>query len=176
MQRVATMTEKRSPGIYDAYQSAMVKVDHFVTGVAAALVGYLGTQVVMGPLGWNPATLQVGALVTFVGATFCGVRRMQWASKLLGQMSRQLSEAEEAATMTNAAGTGTWSQSLTTGQVMAPPALHAKAGKHRAAADAIGKAMDATDATALRWYKWRDRFLLLGMALLALSRVMLLFY
>lgn len=169
------MAEQRSVALYDAYQSAMVKVDHFVTGVAAALVGYLGTQGVAGPLGWNPSTLQVGALVAFVGATLCGVRRIQWSAKLLGQMSRHHFEHEEGASMTEVAGRGAPMKDMGTGQVMAPPALHALAARHRAAADTIGKAMDATEAKALCWYKWRDRLLLGGMGLLALSRVLFLF-
>jgi hypothetical protein len=166
------MAEPRSLVVYQSYQDAMGKVDNFVTGVSAALVGYLGTQVVMGPLGWNPQTLQVAALVALVGATYCGVMRMEYYATLLGSMHDHLHEEEEFATLVVAASSGRMLQSSSTGQVVAPAQATAQAKGHKAEANAILQGMNSTGAKAMRWYKWRDRFLITGLGLLAASRLL----
>jgi hypothetical protein len=166
------MPEERSLLVYQSYQDATGKVDNFITGVSAALVGYLGTQGVVGPLGFNPSTVQVAALVVFVAATYCGVMRMEYYATLLGTMHEQLHEEEQFSSLVVAASSGRMLQSSSTGRVMAPAQAAAQATGHKAEANAILQGMNRTAAKALRWYKWRDRCLLAGLVLLAASRLL----
>ena len=86
-------------------------------------------------------------------------------------MHRHLHEEEAVAALIDRASRGTPLIDVSTGQVYAPDAALQRAQKHKANAQALETHMDSVGKKAALWFRWRDRFLMLGLLLLAAGRV-----
>jgi hypothetical protein len=165
------MSTERSDRAYAAYVEALQKFDYFVVGVSLALVAYLGATLRAIPLGWNAPAIELAAIVSFLLSAIAGLKRVEAIVTLLGAMQKRLYEEEAAGALTKAAASGGPALNESTGQVMGAAALMFQAQYHRAGVGVITKHQESIGARSGFWYRSRDFFLVLGLALLVFARI-----
>lgn len=69
--------EKYSTQALELADQAEQKFDYFMTGLSAAIVGYIAPKLQPNALGLNPQTLELVSMLLFVGAVFAGFKRIE---------------------------------------------------------------------------------------------------
>ena len=165
------MSIERSDRIYLTYLEASQKFDYFVAGVGLALVGYLGARFEAVPIGWNPSTIELGAIAALLASAVAGLKRIETNVTLLGVMHKRLYEEEAAGALTGAAGGGGPGLNKATGEVLSLAELLYKAKYHEVGAEVIAETLRELARWSVFWYRARNTLLLLGLGLLVLGRI-----
>ena len=69
--------QKYSTTALELANEAEQKFDYFMTGLSAAIVGYIAPKLEPNALGLNPQTLELVSMLLFVGAVFAGFKRIE---------------------------------------------------------------------------------------------------
>lgn len=112
------MATERSDKIHDSYQESSEKFDYFIVGASFALLGYLGAQYRSTALGWNPSTIELASLITFLLSALAGLKRVEVNVMLLELTHRKLYEGEMAGAMVSGAASSGPALNEATGKVM----------------------------------------------------------
>ena len=166
------MSTERSDQAYQSYIEALQKFDYFIVGVSIALVGYLGAALRPIGLGWNPATIELAAIASMLLSAVAGLKRIEANVSLLGASQKRLYEQEAAGALKSAALQGGPALNKGTGEFLSPGDLLAKAQYHEVGAEVVAKHVGRLERWSGRWYRARDLFLVLGLALLVLARLL----
>ncbi|MCC7131795.1 MAG: hypothetical protein IT352_04075 [Gemmatimonadales bacterium] len=165
------MSDRRSVRLYELSTESAEKFDYFLVGLAAALAAYLGRDLNVGKLGWNPETIATAALVAFVLSVGAGLIRLELRVTILGVASRRLEHQESAGKHMEASAPGNLMINQAAGTLHTPDDLREAARKHHHRAEGLMAEEKKLADRALAAYRWRDRLLVSGLGLLALSRV-----
>lgn len=166
------MTHERSDSVYFAWQEANAKFDYFLAGVAAALVAYVGEQLEISSLGMNQPTLELASVAVFCAAFYCGVKRIESTTTLQKLNAQRLFDAEASIVKTKAADENRLQMQAGTDLLYTPDALRAMAREHRERVDNVEAKFDEVQKSSYRWYRWRNRLMLGGFAVLVLAKTL----
>ncbi|NOT09866.1 MAG: hypothetical protein HOP28_16860 [Gemmatimonadales bacterium] len=166
------MSTDRSDRVYFSWLDSAAKFDYYVTGVALALVGFLGATFTIGRFGLNPSTLELGALGAFLAATIVGFKHLESQVSFLSAMHRRLYEEESAGAIASAASQGRTMLNTSTGRVYSTLQLVEQLYSHKVGTTAASERLDELVVILKRRYRNRNAFLLGGFCLLVLARIL----
>ena len=63
-----------SDALFGQYLEAQQKFDYFVTGVAIAMVGFLGARFEPTAIAFNPSTVELGAIAALMASAWAGLK------------------------------------------------------------------------------------------------------
>lgn len=142
-----------------------------MAGLCTALLGYLIPTLKPGPLGWNPATLEVGSVVLLLGASLSALKRLENTVVVLNLNAKMLYHQELAGALVDASMSVNPLLNQSTGEVFSPEDAGLRASVHsklsEEARELVNKAADAT----LVWYQLRNWLFMASLVLLLGSRV-----
>jgi hypothetical protein len=145
------VSTERSDRVYEGWRTSTERFDYYVTGIAAALVAYLGQGLGPTKFEWSPAGLELVAVVLFLLAFLAGLMRIRTVHAVLQSNWAMLYASEAAGAL---AATRTLSHPLlneATGEVVLPGHVAKMiAGARQGAADARKEA-DRTGRCAYLW-------------------------
>lgn len=146
------------------------KFDYFVTGLSAALVSYLVPKVEATALGFNPATLELFAILLFVASTLAGLKRIEASVRLRSVIAFKHRSTEAAADLQDAAREGRSLVSVKTDKVRSPEQMRRLQAFAAEQAEKTIEESKAIEKTKRRWYSARTLALSAGfLSLLAAS-------
>lgn len=164
------MTVDRSIKAFEFYAQARDKFDYFVVGAAGALCAYVAQNLKVGELGATPGTLELAALLVLIGSVVAGFRRMELAVQLLAFNHLTLHHSEIAGEL--AKGAQQYQRMISdSGEVLGSAEAMQRAVTHSNLAKKVQEQSSGARIPAERWYKWRNRLLLIGFLMLVASRV-----
>jgi len=149
---------------------ASQKFDYFVTGVCLALISYLAGTLKPSPIGLNSNSLYLISLICLLAAAVFGLRQIEATVTLLATMHKRLYREESAGTLVGAAAEGRSLVNRQTGDVFGPKEALLEARAARNSIPFLEQSQDKWVASASRWYKWRNRLLLIGLSGIIISR------
>lgn len=158
---------ERSDRTYWSWLESATKFDYFVTGLAFALVGYLGADL---EVGVGLGLLEPIAAVLLLGSGVAGLKRIETTLQVLKFMHRRLAEEESAGALMGA-GPGTL-LNHSTGEVLSPEEVRQKYVMHRAGVEVIGEKLERESDRSGFWYNVRNGLLVLGLLCLIASKVL----
>src|SRR5258706_12601462 len=121
------MTGDRSDKAYEWWLNASDKLDYFVAGVALALVGYLASTFRPEPLGLDPKSVELVAILAILGSAILALKRIEATVVLLKSMHTHLASNESVGKLTIAASKGEPLINERTGWTMDPGSAIRKA-------------------------------------------------
>lgn len=166
------MTTERSDAVWDAWRDSSDKFDYFVTGLALALVGYLGADLEPVRLGLNSATVEVASVLSFLGAAITGLLRIETNVSVLGATQRRVYLEEMAGSMTDAALKPGTHLNTATGEVMTAATASLRAQAATQAAGKVGEKLETEADRSEHLYTARTWLLSGGLVLLIVSRIL----
>ncbi|HSS50357.1 MAG TPA: hypothetical protein VLX28_15580, partial [Thermoanaerobaculia bacterium] len=90
------MGEQTSTKTFELWLEAAQKFDYFMTGLTAAIVGYLAPMLQPKRLGWNPQTVELLALILLLAAVLAGLKRIEASVCVLSVGVARLQQGEAA--------------------------------------------------------------------------------
>jgi len=166
------MATERSDQIYSAYLATAEKFDYFVVAVALGLVGYVGADLEITRIGLSSAGLEaISAGLLLLGA-FAGFRRLEANISLLKIMHKRLYSEESAGAIADASRKGEQLLNTSTGEVLSTEAAAEKYVWHRTGVEVTSELLDSLATSSSRWYTARNFFILAGLTVLILSKVL----
>jgi hypothetical protein len=164
------MSTDRSDRAYGYWLEAAQKFDYFVTGVCLALISYLAGTLKATPIGFNSSTLQLLSIISILMAALSGLKQIEATVTCLAAMHRRLYREETAGVLMGAATEGRPILNRKTGDVMTAEDAILRAHSSKEAVQSLTTSQDKWIASANRWYKWRNRLLLIGLSGVIISR------
>lgn len=165
------MATERSDKVYESYLEAAQKFDYFVVSVSLALVGYLGAQFQPTNLGWNASAIELATLASLLLSGIAGLKRIETMVTHLAFMHTRLHQEEAAGETTDAAISGRPVLNRSTGDILWPGQLLAKAQYYKMGAQTAAEWLEKVAERGGRWYRTRNFLLFLGLTLLIASRL-----
>jgi hypothetical protein len=141
-----------------------------MAGLPAALAAFVGRDLKLTSFGWNAETLELAALAAFGLSFVFALKRLEVAVTLMRLNAGRLEHHEAAGQKAEASRHGI-AINMAAGELYLGDDLLAASREHHERAQAAEAAQLALSAWAPRHYKLRNRLLVLGLFLLALSRV-----
>lgn len=166
------MTHERSDAAHFAWEQAAQRLDYFLTGVSAALVGYVGQSLELTQIGLNRGTGEIIAVALFAGSFWGGVRRLEAVTTGQRFNASRLFHSEAADEISRAAQTGELHVSPDGNEVFLPAHLQVASRDHRALVEALSEAIERSNEDSLRRYRWRNRLLIGGFVVLVGARLL----
>lgn len=165
------MSNERSDKLYEYWLQASQKFDYFVTGVCLALISYLANTLRPIPIGLNSNTLLLLATICLLAAALSGLRQIEATVTLLQVMHSRIYKAEVAGNLISAAAEGGMLINRQTGDLFTPQDAAREGRAAQAVIPSIEKTQEKWASSAHRWYRWRNRFLLIGLTGVLVSKV-----
>lgn len=169
------MGDTRSESTHRRYVEASQKFDYFITGITGALCAYIAQnwkvpQKIV-PLG--PDVLQVVALLILFAAAIAGFKRLEWTVTMLGLNGQWLRVLETRGAMLKGVSEseGRMIFNAESGEILSPSDAMQEHTNLGVIAPRIQNQLEQARAKMGRWYKWRNRLLFCGFAVLVLSRL-----
>lgn len=166
------MSTDRSDTVYGYWREASEKFDYFVTGLALALVGYLGADMNSVRIGVTPEGMQAIAAVLLLLSAGAGLKRLEVSVAIYKIMHMRLYSEESAGAIGAAAAGGGTLYNASTGAYVSPEHAAYQYHYHRAGVQVTKEQLDGLVASATRWYSVRNGFLMAGLVVLVSSRVL----
>ena len=165
------MSTDRSDRAYGDWLDASQKFDYFVTGVCLTLISYLAGTLKAGTIGLNSNSLLLLSIVSILGAAIAGLRQIEAHVTLLSLVHERLYREEKAGNLVSAASEGRSLVNTKTGEVFGAEQAMLKARNARKSIPNIEQEQNKWGKLSLRWYKIRNRLLLVGLSGLIISRI-----
>jgi hypothetical protein len=156
--------EKYSTHALELADDAEQKFDYFMTGLSAAIVGYIAPKLQPNALGLNPQTLELVSMLLFVGAVFAGFKRIEAAIQLRRAVGLRHQSTEFAAEIQDALRGGGEGQVVSVRDNTATPPEQLR--RHQAEfvrrADERIKESQQLERVRMRWYSARSFAMVVG--------------
>lgn len=166
------MSERPSTQLIERHAESTRRFDYFVTGIALALVGWLGGR--SGPIVLShPADIgYLASLVCLLGAAFSGLKRIEASNTGVRLNALALIGEETAATRQRAVqGPGTLVDASTGAELEREEIKASIVEQLRLAKDARSL-LEKTSEASRRWYRMRTWLLVAGLLLLIVGRLL----
>jgi hypothetical protein len=156
---------------YELWRDSAEKFDYFMAGLCAAVLGYLAPKFESARLGFNPESVELLALLAFVGAVFASFKRLESTVHLQRIGIGRLEELESKERLENAIRDGRTILDSDTKTVMDREKVQALLENRKSIVE-IARTMEKSLGTkAVRWYTVRYYLLIAGFVLLIAARV-----
>lgn len=156
---------------YELWRDAAEKFDYFMAGLCAAVLGYLAPKFESARFGCNPDTVELLAMLAFVGAVFASFKRLESIVHLQRIGVGRLEKLESKERLEEAIRNGVTVLDSDTAQVMDLGKVQALIESRKSIVE-IARAMEKNVGTrAERWYTARYYLLIGGFVLLISARV-----
>lgn len=165
------MTSPRSDTAYNYWREASDKFDYYVTGLTGALAAYIGQALRPVPLGVNPQTVELVALVLLVTSVVFGFKRIETSVHIFQVQAKHL-YAQEVAGSSMAATQQPISINTQTGELFSAAQLLQRSKSHSEAAAQLEPVIDHAIKRATWLYRWRNDTLFLGFGVLVAARLL----
>ena len=166
------LTTERSDKIHSWWRDSSERYDYFITGLGAALAGYVGKSATIAVIGLNQPTLELASAAAFIGSFIFGLRRIEQSTLLTRLTSDRIYHHDSAANAEEVSRSASLAVDYARGELWLPEQLREKAAEHRSRGKTYEELQLATQTKALSMYKWRDRFLIGGFLFLVASRLL----
>lgn len=166
------MSTERSDKVYQCWSEATQKFDYFVTGLTGALTAYVGQNIVVTRIGFNPNTVELLALFCFIASVIAGFRRIESIILTLHMGHSRLYAEENKGAIINASQGGTNIINKATGDVISLSDVPSLVKVFTENAEKASDYSKQTAEAALKFYKLRNRLLFGGFALLVISWIL----
>lgn len=165
------MAEDESSRAYELWRTSAEKFDYFMAGLSAAVLGYIAPTFEPTRLGWNPATLELAAMLAFVGAVLAAFKRIESTVHQQRVGVAKLEKMESVGRLSTALREGIPVADIDTTEFMDAKKIEALLA-NRKELFAISKKIEKRIVKkAVRWYSVRDYLLIMGFLLLLSARV-----
>jgi hypothetical protein len=165
------MPTPRSDSSHSYWRESAEKFDYFVTGVTGALTAYVGENIHPIRLGLNAPTVEVIALALLTGSVIYGFKRIEAMVHFQRLQTQQL-YAQEARGSNLVATQSPAVINVSTGEVYTPKQLAERAEAFRVAGEKLEPIIEAAAVMGLRYYRWRNRLLVIGFITLVIARLL----
>lgn len=167
--------EQRSLLAYSRYRDEASKLDHAVLAVIAAVTAYGAQAISPRPLAWalNAYNIELASLMALLVALFFAFKRVEMVVEVLRLNADCLHVLERRGQAMKLVQTPTPEPTLNiaTGDIYTLEEATAEAQTMDRKAQELRPLIEKRQNAALLWYKVRNRFFLLGLALLVASRI-----
>ncbi|MCC6243965.1 MAG: hypothetical protein IT353_14070 [Gemmatimonadaceae bacterium] len=167
------MTE-RSIVAWQRWRDQADKFDYYALGIASALTAYLGQHIVPARLGLNASTLELASLLTLAASTVAGLKRLKAATSFSLAESVALDAQEKAGGVATQLLKSPGQQLIDeeSGTIYSHEQAHQLARTMQARSDSAEKQVARWRKAAESTYRWRDRFLIGGVALYGAAKLL----
>lgn len=90
------MSDINSVRAFEMWRESSEKFDYFMAGLGAAIVGYLVPKVEATVIGFNTQTLELLAVLSLIGSTYAGIKRIEHSVHLMRVTTGRLEQVESA--------------------------------------------------------------------------------
>lgn len=164
------MPTSRSDGVHARWRESTEKFDYFILGVVGALCAYISQTYKVERLGINPGTLELLALLTLVLAAVFGFRRIEATLLSAAINHRILHSNERRGVLVSVARSGP-GFNTETGQTYTPEYASEEIPRINEQLKQLQPKLIAAQKDALRQYKLRNAFTLIGFLMLLAAKV-----
>src|SRR5438552_10277225 len=162
-------SEKRSIIAFEHYRESEQRFEYFITGISTALCAYVGQTLQPQKFGVNPYTLEVFSLALIVTSLIFGFKRIELGISLKSWNHKMLHFGEvRGELVSNPQG---FTNKLS-GEVMTPAGIQRTITQINKDLPVIEKNIKTIQADILRYYDYRNVFLLLGFVGLFVSKIL----
>jgi hypothetical protein len=158
--------------LFDKQHEATVKYDYFVSGVSGAIFAYIAEHYTPQKLAFDFFLLEPLALLALALSMYFGLKRLE-THRNFTALNHLLTDCEEKAIQVGKVlENPTEGLKDLSGRKLSPEEIENERQQHAARARGYAKQVPALVKLARRYYKLRDRFLILGFAAILLSKVL----
>ncbi|QSI78679.1 hypothetical protein [Niveibacterium microcysteis] len=165
------MATERSDKLHSDWRASTEKFDYFVLGVVGALCAFVGQSYKPGRLGFNPAALELIALLVLVFSVVAGFRRIEQTLIITALNSRELHALEARGGMAKNMQNGSTLVNEATGQFFTPEQAIRRFEELTHIVKAVQPPLEKAKTAAWQYYRARNALALCGFLLLLAARV-----
>lgn len=164
------MSTARSDSVYEKWRESTEKFDYFILGVLGALCAYISQTYKPDRIGINPGTLELLALLVLVLGAIFGFRRIESTNQTTLINHKMLHANERRGVMVSVlqSGPGT---NLQTGETYTPEFARKEIENLTQQLNQLKLQVESAKQGALKAYKLRNRFILLGFLMLLAAKL-----
>jgi len=165
------MTTERSDKVHDNWRQGAEKFDYFVLGVTGALCAYISQTYAPEKLGLNSGTIELLSLVLLVCAAVAGFKRVETAIEVT-RLNHWLLRANEerGALISKSRSQPILNES--TGDILSPQMVQQRLNDLARSIPGLDLQITETRSSALRWYRIRNLFILVGFVVLVSAKIL----
>jgi len=165
------MTDNNSK-IFDSWREASQKFDYFVTGLIGALVAFIGQSFNPVPVGLNPGTLELVALLILIVSFWAGFKRIESNTENLRLTFERNRLEDQLIDLRTVTESGNVAYGMHTGQPLSDIERDKLIDSMQTQYNTKDQYLKAFSDRAHRFYHWRNYLLILGLLLLVAARVL----
>jgi hypothetical protein len=165
------MATERSDKLHADWRTSTEKFDYFILGVVCAICAFIAQGYKPAKLGFNPATLELVALLIFVLAVVAGFRRIEQTLLVTVLNQRELHAFEARGGMIAKMPEGRTIVNEATGQIFTPDQATARVAELTKTIQDTKPLLATAKASAHIQYKRRNALALTAFLLLLAARV-----
>jgi predicted PurR-regulated permease PerM len=167
------MSEDRSMKIYSQVSEAEDKFDYFISGLIAALCGYIGQNYVATRIGLNSSTLELVSIIFLIVSFVLSILQILFHRRIksLNVDLLQLSEGKSRLIIASNKDGGQTILDESTGQIINKAGVPSVVGEFEKAEKEVGKEISKNQGTARKLFLSLIVSLCLGFMLLLASKV-----
>jgi len=167
------MSDPRSVKLWEHWRESSEKLDYFVLGISAALTAYLGQNLTVRSLGFDPATAELVSLMCLALSVLAGLDRLRSAVANLAAQTALLEEQERTGALETVLkkGGGRTVIDEVSGATCSVELAQARVNKGEAAIASLTGQVFKWRRRSERAYNWRDWLLAVGVILFAVAKV-----
>ena len=166
------MPTDRSDNLYASWRESTEKFDYFILGVICAMCAFISQTYKPAQVGMNAGTLELIALLVLVLASVVGFRRIERVLLVTMLNHRELHAYEARGAMVAKMSGGKTLINEATGPIYTPEAAAKRVSELTKTIEQLTVERVPVQAAALRSYKLRNAFTLIGFLLLLTARVL----
>lgn len=165
------MATDRSDKLHAEWRASTEKFDYFMLGILGTLCAFIGQGYKPSKLGFNPASLELIALLALVSAVIFGFRRIEQTLLVTVLNQRELHAHEARGGMVAKMQDGRYLINEATGQVFTQEQATRRIVELTDTIQRTRPALESAKSAAHKYYGWRNRLALAGFGLLIVARV-----
>jgi hypothetical protein len=164
------MSTSRSDSLYEQWRESTEKLDYFVVGVVGALCAYISQNYKPEQVGINPGTIELLALLILVLGAVFGFRRIEAANHCTSLNHRILYSNETRGALSEVIRGGT-GINKETGEIYTPEYAAREIQVHTTMIAMLQPKIDSAKKKAMRSYRLRNAFTLVGFLLILAAKL-----
>lgn len=166
------MSEKRSVFLYNVWLNSSTKFEEYITGVSIALVAYLGKNLTPLTCECSRSTFEFVGFVLILVSAILGLQRLLTTTVLLRKMHQQMHRSEVVgALLSSKPSESGMLQNTETGEVFSVEKARMRAERAQNEIERLQRLIDGLSRKALRYYKWRNVLLALGLVVIFVTKI-----
>jgi len=158
--------------IFESWREASQKFDYFVAGLIGALVAFIGQSFKPVPIGLNPGTLELIALLILILSFWAAFKRIESNTENLRLAFEQTQLENQLIELRSAKESGQIAYGMQTGQPLSDAESVKMLGSMQERYNKAHQLLLQFASNAHKYYHWRNNLLIFGFVLLLVARVL----